>query len=132
MELTNLPEDLFPGVVYLTEEQYHTLYTTGTITVGTTTLTYDPRVLYVTPDNITDLVNLHTQQIAIHTQEIAALDAKIDNEVSGLKENIDSDTLTYNNKDLTVIGVKDTVNEESKSAKDIISGTTLVIVGDNE
>ena len=41
----------FKGIVYLTNEQYTTLQTNGTITVGDVTLTYDENTLYVTPDS---------------------------------------------------------------------------------
>lgn len=42
----------FKGVVSLSEEQYTTLSTTGTLTVGDITLTYSPTdTVYVTPDN---------------------------------------------------------------------------------
>lgn len=41
----------FSGIVYLTEEQYLELKTTGTLTVGETTLTFDESTLYVTDDN---------------------------------------------------------------------------------
>lgn len=38
----------FKGIVKLTEEQYNTLKTNGTITVGETTVNYDENTLYVT------------------------------------------------------------------------------------
>lgn len=42
----------FNGIVYLTEEQFVTLKTNGTITVGDVTLSFDESTLYVTDDVI--------------------------------------------------------------------------------
>lgn len=45
----------FKGIVSLSEEQYTTLSTTGTLTVGDITLTYSPTdTVYVTPDDTTE------------------------------------------------------------------------------
>lgn len=55
----------FTGIVYLTEEQYTTLKTNGTITVGETTLLFDENTLYVTPEAAgggIDLSNYVTQE----------------------------------------------------------------------
>lgn len=38
------------NVIYLSNSDYQTLYTTGTVTINGTTLTYDPDNVYVTPD----------------------------------------------------------------------------------
>jgi hypothetical protein len=43
---------MFKGVTYLTDEQYNTLITHNTLTVGDVTIEYDENMLYVTPDNI--------------------------------------------------------------------------------
>lgn len=37
-------------VIYLTEQQYTTLYTNGTLTVGNVTITYSADDLYLIPD----------------------------------------------------------------------------------
>lgn len=45
----------FKGIISLSEEQYTTLSTTGTLTVGDITLTYSPAdTVYVTPDDTTE------------------------------------------------------------------------------
>ena len=38
------------NVIYLSNEDYETLVTTGTVTIGDTTLTYDEDNLYITPE----------------------------------------------------------------------------------
>lgn len=49
----------FKGVVSLSEEQYTTLSTTGTLTVGDITLTYSPTdTIYVTPDTSSGVIQL--------------------------------------------------------------------------
>ena len=39
------------NVIYISNEDYETLVTTGTVTIGGTTLTYDENNLYITPDD---------------------------------------------------------------------------------
>lgn len=39
-------------IIYLSNEDYNTLLTTGTVTIGTTTLTYDENCVYITPDSV--------------------------------------------------------------------------------
>ena len=121
-------ENLFKGVVYLTEEQYKELKTNGTITVGDISLTYDEDILYVTPDNITDLVNYHSELIADNTANISKLDTKIET----VYNNIDTDTLQHDNDLLTVIGVKDIENNTFKTAESLIKATNIILLGDNE
>lgn len=49
----------FKGIVSLSEEQYTTLSTTGTLTVGDITLTYSPTdTIYVTPDTSSGVIQL--------------------------------------------------------------------------
>lgn len=72
----------FKGIVKLTEEQFSTLKTNGTITVGETKLTYDPvSTLYVTSGEYasksyvdgeistleTDLTNVNTEISTLET-----------------------------------------------------------------
>lgn len=121
-------ENSFKGVVYLTEEQYKELKTNGTITVGDISLTYDEDILYVTPDNITDLVNYHSELIADNTANISKLDTKIET----VYNNIDTDTLQHDNDLLTVIGVKDIENNTFKTAESLIKATNIILLGDNE
>ena len=39
-------------VIYLSNEDYETLVSTGTVTIGTATLTYDANIVYVTPEQV--------------------------------------------------------------------------------
>lgn len=94
----------FKGIVYLTNEQYTTLQTNGTITVGDVTLTYDENTLYVTPDSgenaITVINNLTSTST---TDALSAMQGKVlndmmttlayevvlvQNDVSGLDQNV--------------------------------------------
>lgn len=70
-------ENLFKGVVYLTEEQYKELKTNGTITVGNISLTYDEDILYVTPDNISELVEYHNDLLNQHVLDISDLQLRV-------------------------------------------------------
>lgn len=38
------------NVIYLSNANFNTLMTTGTVTIDGTTLTYDPDSIYITPD----------------------------------------------------------------------------------
>jgi len=116
-------DNLFKGVVYLTEEQYRELKTNGTLTVGDISLTYDEDILYVTPDNITDLVNYHTSLIDQNIIDINSLKETVYNK-------LDENTVKRLNDLLTVIGVKG--KETYKSGEDLIRGTNIIILGDDE
>ena len=121
-------DNLFKGVVYLTEEQYRELKTNGTITVGDLSLTYDEDTLYITPDNITDLVHYHTELININTENIKQLDDRIET----VYNNIDTDTLQHNDDLLTAVGVKNTNTNEFKTAESLIKATNIIIYEDDE
>lgn len=120
--------NIFKGVVYLTEEQYRELKTNGTITVGNLSLTYDEDTLYITPDNITDLVHYHTELININTENIKQLDDRIET----VYNNIDTDTLQHNDDLLTAVGVKNINTNEFKTAESLIKATNIIIYEDDE
>lgn len=120
--------NIFKGVVYLTEEQYRELKTNGTITVGNLSLPYDEDTLYVTPDNITDLVHYHTELININAENIKQLDDRIET----VYNNIDTDTLQHNDDLLTAVGVKNTNTNEFKTAESLIKATNIIIYEDDE
>lgn len=61
----------FKGVVQLTEAQYNTLKTNGTITVGDVTLTYDQNTLYATTDStiaLSECTSDSTHRVVTDTQ----------------------------------------------------------------
>ena len=39
------------NIVYISNEDYETLVTTGSVTIGGVTHTYDPNNVYITPDD---------------------------------------------------------------------------------
>lgn len=57
--------DNLKGIVYLSEEQYKTLKSTGTITVGDITLNYDKNVLYVTDDKIAEELKALGERVTV-------------------------------------------------------------------
>ena len=68
----------FKGVVQLTEAQYNTLKTNGTITVGDVTLTYDQNTLYVTTDSTIELADCTSDSThrTVSDAQISAWDNK--------------------------------------------------------
>ena len=44
-------------VIYLSAEDYNTLYTNGTVTINGTTITYDANNLYIVPDDTDDKIS---------------------------------------------------------------------------
>lgn len=47
-------------VIYLSAEDYNTLYTNGTVTINGVTLTYDANNIYIVPDNSIQLDSFKT------------------------------------------------------------------------
>ena len=45
-------------VIYLSAEDYNTLYTNGTVTINGTTVTYDANNIYIVPDDSISLTAL--------------------------------------------------------------------------
>ena len=71
------------NVVYLSNEDYETLISTGTVTIDGVTITYDENDVYITPD-----------QIATATQDglMSASDKiKLDAIASGAEVNVQAD-----------------------------------------
>lgn len=64
----------FKGIVKLTEEQYNTLKTNGTITVGETTVNYDENTLYVTEltDNTGGGIKKYLHRITLNLSDQAS------------------------------------------------------------
>lgn len=54
-------------IVYLTEAQKNTLFTTGSVTVNGTTITYSANDLYVTPDGDISSVSVSNGVLTINT-----------------------------------------------------------------
>lgn len=62
----------FKGIVKLSETQFNTLSTVGTLTVGGTTYTYEPdTTVYVTPDTTQSQLNQITARLNQVDQSIA-------------------------------------------------------------
>ena len=45
-----MPNNLLEKVIYISNEDYETLVSTGTVTIGGKTLTYDENIVYITPE----------------------------------------------------------------------------------
>lgn len=68
--------DLFRGVHLLTQDEYNTLAASEQL---------DPDVLYATPENVTELVRLHTEQIAQNTSNISTNRNNISNNMADIE-----------------------------------------------
>jgi len=77
-------------VIYISNEDYDTLVTTGTVTIEGTTLTYDENCVYVTPDKLAS------------TTEDGLMSASDKSKLDGL----DNANLVHKTGDETVDGVK--------------------------
>lgn len=95
--------DLFKGVHLLTQSEYNTLAANEQL---------DPDVLYATPENVTELVRLHTEQIAQNV------------------ENIDKNKsdIAVNTKD--IVTLKNTSTAQSSDITDIKNNISEIIVRD--
>ena len=45
-----MPNNLLEKVIYISNEDYETLVSAGTVTIGGKTLTYDENIVYITPE----------------------------------------------------------------------------------
>lgn len=78
-----MSNNLFKGVVKLTQEQFDTLRNTGTLTVGEETINYSPNdTMYVVEDNI-------SEQIVTNTNDITQLKTDISNLETDMTEKLD-------------------------------------------
>lgn len=66
---TNITSD-FNGIVRLSQADYNTLFSTGTLTVDGVTYTYDNGTIYVTPDNALGELTLTQQNSMLVSSEV--------------------------------------------------------------
>ena len=83
--------NLFKGVYLLTQSEYNTLSANEQL---------DPDVLYATPENVTELVRLHTEQISENSANIALN-----------KEDIESLKNSPGGSSEDIVEIKNTINE---------------------
>lgn len=83
--------NLFKGVHLLTQSEYNTLSANEQL---------DPDVLYATPENVTELVRLHTEQISENSTNIARN-----------KEDIESLKKSPGGSSEDIVEIKNTINE---------------------
>ena len=78
-----MSNNLFKGVIKLTQEQFDTLRNTGKLTVGEETINYSPNdTMYVVEDNI-------SEQVVINTNDIVQLKTDISNLETDMTEKLD-------------------------------------------
>lgn len=78
-----MSNNLFKGVIKLTQEQFDTLRNTGTLTVGEETINYSPNdTMYVVEDNI-------SEQVVANTNDITQLKTDVSDLETDMTEKLD-------------------------------------------
>lgn len=90
--------NLFKGVHLLTQSEYDTLAANEQL---------DPDVLYATPENVTELVRLHTEQIAQNTSDILTNR----NNISSNTADIELLKTTSSGQSSEIVDIKNTISE---------------------
>ena len=87
-----MPNNLLEKVIYISNEDYETLVSAGTVTIGGKILTYDENIVYITPEKAAT-----TAEDGLMSAEDKA---KLDAIESGAEVNVQSDwNITDSNSD---------------------------------
>ena len=93
-------------IVYLTEDQAEELFNNGSITVGTTTVTYNADDLYITPDdinvNLIALQNNLTAQINDLSASLNEASAQIQANTNALEQKVSQEDYDYDQSALNL------------------------------
>ena len=94
-----MSNNLFKGVVKLTQTQFDTLKDTGTLTVGDETIAYSPKdTNYVVEDNLTEQVAENASAITSLQTEVATLESDVSSLQSSVQTNTSNITQLGTNK----------------------------------
>ena len=131
-----MSNNLFKGVVKLTQEQFDTLKDTGTLTVGNETITYSPNdTVYVVEDNITEQIAENTNKITVLQTDVSALES----DVLSLQNSVQTNTTNLTELDMNKLDKNQGVSNAGKIMiigddgviipQTLVEGGTTVMVG---